>query len=144
MKEPKELTNRELIDLIRNGHVIRSEHLNELLRRFWISLNDDFSKAQEEMNRAEAKFGKQLDIPSIPAVQNPFVWLGIVSEEEAKKQTNEAMQFNKLTWANVALEELCEVIGCNDDQSRRVELIQLMAVCARWIKAIDHQANKYK
>lgn len=118
--------------------------INSPTNKFYQLFLDVFT----ESNRAKAKFGEQLDIPSVVESPIPYTALhefyGLRSEELAKYLTNRAMSENSLTWGHVAVEELAEVIGCKDEATRRVELIQLMSVCARWIAAIDWQTEYNK
>lgn len=103
-----------------------------------------FDAVAKESQRALEKFGGQLEVPSLdPKFFNLSVTMyGIREEEDAKLVTDRAMKDGRLTWAHVAVKELAEVIGCKDDATRRVELIQLMSVCQRWIQKIDYDATK--
>lgn len=105
-----------------------------------------FDAVAKESQRAFDKFGAQLNVPSLdPKLLNVGVAIyGIRDEETAKLVTDRAMKDGRLTWAHVAVEELAEVIGCKDEATRRVELIQLMSVCQRWIQKIDHDATRAK
>lgn len=99
-------------------------------RAFW-----DIVKAViKESDRAKAKFGEQLDIPST----GPADAYTLIDENAMKSIVDKAMKEGVLSWSMVAAEELAEVIGCKDEETRRVELIQLMSVCQRWIATIDH------
>jgi len=43
------------------------------------------------------------------------------------------------TYAHIALEEFSEVVSEFDIKKRRIELVQLTAVCLAWIESIDRQ-----
>lgn len=109
-----------------------------------------FDAVAKESQRALEKFGDQLNISSIDPAFNKQAnvpryerreFYAISNEAHAKMLTDSAMAAGRLTWGHVAVEELAEVIGCKDEATRRVELIQLMAVCQRWIQKIDYDAN---
>lgn len=64
---------------------------------------------------------------------------GIPTEARAKERCEEAFKEGLGTWADIAVEELAEVVCARDDVVRRGELVQLAAVCAAWIEDIDRR-----
>lgn len=116
-----------------------------------------FDLVNRESARAEEKFGNQLDVPSLdqillgrmPAplhvsVERMAQEYEIPTESRAKQLTDHATKKGELTWAHIAVEELAEVIGCMDDEkAMRIELIQLMSVCQRWIHSIEHRDKSF-
>jgi hypothetical protein len=63
------------------------------------------------------------------------------SENYAKNACNIATKNGKLTYAHIAVEEMCEVVSAPDDDARREELIQLGVVVMQWIECIDRRMN---
>jgi hypothetical protein len=55
----------------------------------------------------------------------------------AKNSCDRAYREGRLTHAHVFEEESAEVLAEEDPAKLRVELIQVMAVCAKWITDID-------
>lgn len=103
-----------------------------------------------EVSRAEAKHGKELELPSISKEaekrsddRRASLYM-IPSATMAQATTEHRTKEKKLTWADIAVEELAEVVGASNDDERRVELIQLAATVVRWINTIDHQAKLKK
>lgn len=103
-----------------------------------------------EVDRATKKFGDQQDIPSISpeasrrSDDRRAALYMMPSEHMAKATTDQRMKDKKLSWADIAVEELAEVIGAKNDAERRDDLIQLAAVCIRWISKIDADIKKAK
>lgn len=65
----------------------------------------------------------------------------IPSEARAKFICETAARKKEITWSHIAVEELSEVISCENDISRRDELIQLAAVIYSWIDSIDRNST---
>lgn len=97
-------------------------------------LNDMLTERQRQID----KFGAQLETPSLPTPN-----LSWMSEEDAKRLCNEAFAKGEGSWAHIALEEFCEAVDAPDEESRRVELIQLATVVMGWIEAIDAKAGRF-
>lgn len=97
-----------------------------------------------ERTRQDRRWGQQ-EWPSVmdlPAQEDPCRAYGIPTESVAKASCDAEMRDGTCTWAGIALEEFCEVVSAGDDQSRRVELVQLAAVILAWIECIDRRAGK--
>lgn len=61
----------------------------------------------------------------------------IPTQTRAKSVVDIKVERGDLTYADIALEEFCEVIGEFDPIKRRAELVQLTAVCIAWLEKID-------
>jgi len=61
----------------------------------------------------------------------------IPDQEEAKRICDLMAARNECTWADIAIEEMCEAVCATDEVHRREELVQLAAVVMAWIESID-------
>lgn len=86
-----------------------------------------------EMERQDNKFGANRNLPSV----NKERFHGLVSEKDAKTLCENAMANGSETWADIAVEEMAEVVYSTDDKNRKQELIQLIAVLCQWVKNIE-------
>ena len=66
-------------------------------------------------------------------------YYGLPTVDKAKYIADEAAKKGDITWSHIAVEELCEVVGADNDVHRRHELVQLAAVCIAWIQSIDRK-----
>jgi len=64
------------------------------------------------------------------------------TEDRAKQLLENALAINQLTYAHIALEELCEVVGEFDPVKRKLELEQLAAVCINWAEKIERDLKQ--
>lgn len=55
----------------------------------------------------------------------------------AKAQCDDATAAKRVTWKDVLREEYAEAVAEEDPAKLRAELIQVAAVCIKWIEAID-------
>lgn len=100
-----------------------------------------------ERARQDAKWGEQ-NWPSVGtycdarAPEIAAEVFEIPTEAQAKFMCQQATASGELTFAHIAIEELCEAVAAPDDVARRAELVQLAAVCVQWIEAIDRRAAK--
>ena len=113
------------------------------------NLNQIQDAIVKEMDRADEKFGEQVSVPSVSPdalkradLERRVQWYGIPSMQMAKNTTDYRTQQKNLSWADIAVEELSEIVCAKDDAERREELIQLAAVCQRWIRKIDEDKEK--
>ena len=93
---------------------------------------------QAERARQVQLWGIQ-KIPSVvscPLISNTTFY-ALPKEYEAKGRCDIAIKTGTVTYAHIAVEELCEAIDAPDDATRRGELIQLAAVVESWIEIID-------
>jgi len=102
------------------------------------------NEVRKETKRADRKHGSGLKLPStdIDYSKNRSDYLleyyEIPSVKRAQFLCDNAQSKGICTWAHIAVEELSEVIECgNNEEAARAELIQLVSVCMRWIRAID-------
>ncbi len=102
----------------------------------------------DEINRAFKKHGYQ-DVPSVDSVLSNRIACApermceeyeIPSEIRAKFLCDNAFKKGELTHTHIVLEEFAEVVCAKDDNERRKELIQLLAMCTNWINYIDEKA----
>lgn len=66
------------------------------------------------------------------------------SAASAKLNYEEAVKYNNLTWSDILWEEMCEAMEETEDSKLRYELVQVAAVAAAWIEAIDRRNAKRK
>lgn len=102
----------------------------------------------EEIMRATEKHGIQ-DVPSFDAavltiptgedwraeVRNRFYH--IPSEQVAKDLTDQRFERGVGTWADIALEEVCEAFSARTENDLRAELIQAAAMFVAWAATLD-------
>ncbi len=99
-----------------------------------------------ERVRQDAKFGADRDHPSVDQRVEGFptalaMRYGVPHEAFAKETCERAFREGRGTWADIAVEEVAEAIGAEDEQARRAELVQCAAVFVAWIEAIDRRAG---
>ncbi len=66
----------------------------------------------------------------------------VPTEDRAKFLCTKAFLNKTGTYAHIAVEEMSEVISAFDINERRVELVQLAAVCVAWLEKIDRDLTK--
>jgi hypothetical protein len=81
---------------------------------------------------------KEVGYPWEPTTE----FYGLPTTVDAQAACDQAHARGELTWAHVAVEELCESVDAPDDVQRREELVQLAAVCVAWIESIDRRLGK--
>ena len=59
----------------------------------------------------------------------------------AKRETDAKAQRGMVTWADILLEEVAEAFAENDPAHLRAELVQVAAVAAQWVEAIDRRVR---
>lgn len=77
----------------------------------------------------------------------PFLWKedrAAHIAQLAKAQCDRKAEHGKLTWADIALEEIAEAFAEKDEALLRAELLQSAAVLVAWIGAIDRRRSKEK
>lgn len=111
-------------------------------------------EVMEEMKRQDIKWGPGRDYPDInPNIDViPFedaldrLWniaehYDIPTEEDAKSHCEFHFKCGEGSWSDILIEEVCEVVFAGSETHRREELVQVMAVCAQWVEAIDRRLN---
>ena len=89
-----------------------------------------------ERGRQIAKFGDQLDLPDGTGLP---VYRHAANRYRDQADRNAASGF--LTDRDVLLEEVYEALAEKDPARLRAELIQVAAVCAKWIYKIDQRES---
>lgn len=88
---------------------------------------------QEELNRQDTRWGEQ----------NHPDGTGISGDkeraDESKRNNDFFVSVNQLTWRDILYEEVMEAFAEKDEDRLREELIQVSAVAANWVKAIDRR-----
>jgi hypothetical protein len=84
-----------------------------------------------ELARAEAKFGGQ----HLPDGTGDPRWADL--RDAQRDVTDRRLETGQATWLDVALEEVYEAFAERNRRRLRAELVQVMAVCVRWIRDID-------
>jgi hypothetical protein len=106
-----------------------------------------FDLVTDEMDRQVKKWGVQ-NHPSVDRIlstRNPYPKdriceeYEIPTEERAKQLCDTHAERGDLTWAHIIVEELSEVVSAPNEELRKEELIQLIAVATSWIKSIDRK-----
>lgn len=91
-----------------------------------------------EADRAEAKFGKQLDTPSFGLLNRAAYH--VLLADDAKFITEARFKEGYGSWADILVEEVAEALDeMDDEQALRTELVQVAAVVLRWIESIDER-----
>jgi len=88
---------------------------------------------KKEVDRQEAKWGEQ-NHPDGTSKEK-FAWM----MDLAKMNCNMLHQKGTLSWAAVLFEEFYEALAEEKNSELRLELVQVAAVAASWIKAIDRR-----
>ncbi len=108
-----------------------------------------YAKLLEERKRQVAKWG----IQSWPSVDEMLSGRGmerlceeyeIPTERRAKQLMETSNDRLCVTWAHIALEEFCEAICAEDEDSREEELLQLSTVLFSWIQDIRYKRELNK
>jgi hypothetical protein len=101
----------------------------------------------KELDRAEAKFPGQ-HLPNGTPVDAERMGLDKATEQARRtsdmyrKITTKAAERGTLTWRHVLAEEFFEALAEHDPLRLRDELVQVAAVCLRWIEDIDLGADR--
>lgn len=61
--------------------------------------------------------------------------------EDAKRYCDILLQNGVLTWGDLLVEEVAEVMAENDSAFLREELIQVAALAIKWVQAIDRRGH---
>ncbi len=91
-------------------------------------------EVDDERQRQDATFGDQMDLPD---------GTGLPIYRHAANRYRDACQraadSGLLANRDILLEEVYEALAESDPERLRKELIQVAAVCAKWIYKIDHR-----
>ncbi len=109
--------------------------------------SDILIEIDSERDRQDEKWGEQnhpdgTGINWMDQITPAFGWSENPSEHTAnlaKRSTNRAAKNGKLTFLQILLEEVAEAFAETDTKKLRTELIQVAAVAAQWVEAIDRR-----
>ena len=95
-----------------------------------------FKEVAQERRRQLAKFPQYEDVPDGTGGGGRETWRNI-----AQLACDRAMREGHLTFTHILDEEQAEVLAETDRAKLRVELVQCMAVCCKWIEKIDRDGK---
>jgi hypothetical protein len=99
--------------------------------------NQAFFDVRNERQRAERFHPETTDAPDGTGGGGRDTWRTI-----AQHSCDRATREHQLTFAHVLDEETAEVLAETDPAKLRKELVQVMAVCLRWIDKLDREAGR--
>jgi len=102
----------------------------------------------DERRRQDEKWGPPKDMPSFDqdlmhrSPERMAEHYEVPTEARAKFTCDTSRRRGECTMAHILVEEVAEVIGSHPDgeSATRDELIQVAAVCVKWIRIIDARA----
>lgn len=97
---------------------------------------DVLAEVYEERVRQDEKWGEQ-NLPDGTGGSGRETY-----ERIAKLSCERATREGRLTFLHVLEEEFCEAAAETDEAKLRAELVQLAAVAAKWIEAIDRRKHR--
>lgn len=65
----------------------------------------------------------------------------IPSEQKAKNRCDNVAKNGTITWTDIIIEEVSEVVSASNDKDRRTELVQLGAVIVAAIECLDRKSE---
>lgn len=100
------------------------------------------SEVAAERARQDGKWGPRQD----PDGTGPNTWLGqprraAPARDAARERCDRAFISGEVTHAHVLIEEVYEALAESDPAALRSELIQVAAVCVKWIEQIDNRCT---
>jgi hypothetical protein len=66
---------------------------------------------------------------------------GAAAADRAKAETAAAFADGTLTWRHILIEEVLEAFAEDDPDALRTELVQVAAVAAKWVQALDRRRS---
>jgi hypothetical protein len=94
----------------------------------------------DEMDRQDEQWGEDRDHPiwssDDPTARRGY---GLPDADTARYMLEDAFRNGEGCWADILYEEVVEVFEATDDSELREELIQVAAVCAQMVEAIDRK-----
>lgn len=116
-----------------------------------MSATDDvLTEVAAERLRQDARWGEQ-NHPDGTSMPMACELLGHMSRVDghtleepsqvAQRLNQEAIDADRLTWAHILLEEVCEALEERDVARLRAELVQVAAVAVNWIEAISRRTK---
>lgn len=89
-----------------------------------------------EITRADAKFGRQYDVPDGTGGVEARM-----AADDAREDCQDAFAAGLGTWWHILQEEVFEACAEDDPAKLRAELLQVAAVALRWVDTIDERAT---
>jgi hypothetical protein len=106
-----------------------------------MALDDDLSTVQyvlfevsDECERQDEKWGDQSHHPDGTGAQFKVI------ADAMRKNCDERDAAGELSWTDILSEEFYEALSETDPEKLRTELVQVAAVCAQWVAAIDKRS----
>lgn len=103
-------------------------------------MKEIIDKVIEEKNRQEKLWGVQQH-PSVRGTI-PAIHYNIPTMEEAKEMCDYRTKTKEVSWADIALEEFCEILEAPNEEQRQEEIVQLIAVLFSQYEAIEKSKVK--
>jgi hypothetical protein len=91
------------------------------------------AEVQAERERQDAKWGEQNLLDGTGGSGALYV------ADRYRSVVDEALKTDSATWRDVFLEEAYEALAESEPERLRAELVQVAAVCVKWIAAIDRR-----
>ena len=88
---------------------------------------------QDELDRQDEQWGEQSHPDGTGLAEDATI------AEKAKALNDFFVATDSLTWRDILWEEVAEAVAEKDEDRLREELIQVSAVAANWVKAIDRR-----
>jgi hypothetical protein len=107
----------------------------DLVEPRWIPVSV-VAELDRERDRQEEKFPGQVCPNGTGSTQDRPV-RGIISARSARLLCQEAFTAGEGTWGHVLVEEVAEALEETETPELRKELLQVAAVCLRWIAQLD-------
>lgn len=93
-----------------------------------------YSEIGQERERQDVLHPGTSDIPNGTGGGGRQTWMNI-----AQHSCDRAAREGRLTYTHVLDEEVSEALAEEDPVKLRVELIQVAAVCVKWVQALDRE-----
>ena len=84
-----------------------------------------------------ASLGHTADLPD-----GTGMWRQVADAEEVRDECDEATKRGTVTFRHLPAEEAAEAFAESGPAKLRAELVQVAAVCVRWIETIDARCTK--
>lgn len=102
---------------------------------FNVNIGEPFQEVQTEMNRQNAKWGEQ----NHPLARREFLGSYLQNADDQKTDNDYWVGQNRLTWADILLEEVWEALSAPNTDSQIEELNQVAAVALQAIAALKRK-----
>lgn len=125
-------------DIMTVAHVrIRLDGLLHPAQTCAVAIEGINERALQDMRWGESNH------PDLPAgVASPCAWFGIPTADAARQRCEDAFRRGMGSLAHILLEEVSEAIEVAADPAKlRGELVQVQAVCIKWIETIDRRTE---